>query len=133
MSQFQDEWQNRHGLLDDQFGEPILIVPRATGPYVAGGGDPNRPPFETRGVLDQNPKLARRAGRGGAQADNLDIQATKVVIDFSLKAFTGQSQWPRKGDRLTATSRVEAPEFEVVQVEPSGLGRVAFHCIRIWS
>lgn len=130
MSDFETKWRGRMGKLDRQFGERILILPQSAGSYVAGGGDPDRPPFEVVGVLDLPPTIARSEGRGARNGSRADIVVEAITVDFAEAAFANRAAWPKKGDVLRALDRTGNPEFEVVAVEPSGLGRVAFKVVR---
>lgn len=131
MSLFLDRWNRKQGRLDGAFGEPLLIRPQAPARYVAGGDDPDRPAFTVVGILDMPASTVIPEGSHAYGGNRPQIDVPAIKIDFDVRVFSGEDQWPRQGDRIQATSRPGQPEFEVTAALPDGIGRVTFKAVPV--
>jgi hypothetical protein len=118
--------------IDDLYGEPIKVVPRADGEFIAApSGDPGRAEYTVTGILDLQPKVVRMRSIGRDDADSSEIATDMVHVSFDVRDLGERASWPRRGDLLMATDRAFDNAFRVVNPEFDGIGRLICRCTRM--
>ena len=117
--------------IDDLYGEPIKIVPRADGEfYEAATADPSRNERTVPGILDLQPQVVRMRSIGRDDADSSEIATDRVHVSFDVRELGERALWPRRGDMLVAIERSSDNSFRVINPEFDGVGRLLCRCSR---
>lgn len=117
--------------IDGWHGEMTRVSPRAAGQFVAGGPDPSRSEADVIGIIDFNPLVARIKDRSEYDGFRPEVEGERVHVTYATSRFASPAAWPRAKDHIEALDRPGSPAFQVVTVEPDGLGRILCKCVPV--
>ena len=121
-SAFAEAWADASADLDAEFGEGLMLYPRAAATDLSGRLDPNarpayssaRPPVPFVGIFFDKGAMLHAHGRSMADSTTRPVVAEKPMIDVSRLQFGGQD--PVQGDivqRLDPQMTYEITRFVV--------------------
>ncbi|MBY6239812.1 hypothetical protein [Methylosinus sp. Sm6] len=121
MSLFRDAFAAADADFDDNFGEPLQIIPVVVGEFLRNA-TPATPPLDVVGILDlPTDILAVGRERDGARSE---VIVQTPFAEFALQHFGPGAPLPKEGDEIVAPSRPGAPRYRVLSVKPDGVSRI---------
>lgn len=116
--------------IDQVYQEPVLVQPQLGGEYVTTD-DPDRPAYAAQMIVGMYPTTVTFKYVGKYDADKPQISADEIhVWAHEDKLPADRTQWPKKDDRLILTDRPNEHGLLIQAVEPDGVGRWMYRCIR---
>ncbi|TVR06634.1 MAG: hypothetical protein EA385_15050 [Salinarimonadaceae bacterium] len=116
-------------VVDSLHAETTRLIPRVAGEFVAGGADASRVERDIQGIVDFNPEIARAKEKRQYDGHRPEVDGEKVHISYRVPALGLPATWPRAKDHIRAEDRPGKPVFQVVTVEPDGIGRLVCRCV----
>lgn len=136
-SAFADAWADASADLDAEFGEGLLLHPRAGSDDPSGRPDPNarpvasqtRPPIAFVGIFFDKGAMLHAHGRSMADSTTRPVVAEKPMLDVDRAQFGGDD--PLQGDIIQRL----APEafYEVTRFVVDDLNRAWVHLAEMRS
>lgn len=121
--------EQAHAAVDEQFGEPIRIIPWKASDYSAGAPDPERPTVDIVGSFAvQTTKISEAAGQVGRGGDFLS-RIVEADMWIAVRRLLVAIAKPRKGDRIQFLRR--GWMCEITYLEPRKTDRVVIHMVRV--
>lgn len=123
-------------IVDEHFGEDILLMPQQRSPNGRGGDDPDRPQMTVTAVFFYpSAEFGIELGVRRSYREANDLRALQVgreaQITLKRSYFTSVAVEPRQGDYVRFLTRPELPDFEVASAQRDGITRIILKLVHL--